>query len=994
VPAPRSAPAGFRAGELVEYHSVSAGGWVRAKVLAADRDRGTYNLDCKSGVTPDKIRRPEPSAPTAGTIAARPAEAAVPGSVGDAGVRRSGPALPVASGDGGKGYSAGELVEYFSASQGGWILTRVVTWTSRGTYDLECKQDAPPEKVRKARPESAVALAAASTVASTASVGGGDAHQPRAPPGQRSAQSSRSCESLALDSPVQLLRVERRGKKWWYEVCPDGAKLLERQGARRRIAVASITGLYRTGKSFILNLLLERLQRGLPLFQVGSTTRACTEGLWLWGSISSDDPHSPLLAFVDCEGFGSTDGDRTRDAHLMTLCALLSSVLVLNTKGALSEGIFNALALTCRFAEHVEERGNEASRPNLLWVLRDFQLDLLDPQGRPISPSDYLEQALHAAPLVGHDQDRGQAALEVRQSLLKFFAQRSCFTLVRPAIEEEQLQRLETMPYQQLRPEFRAGVEALRGQLITACRASPKAVGGQLISCTAFVALLRQLVTSMNENEVLSVKGAWEMVQHNACETLVDELRSDACAKLRRLSAGESLPGVAQLPLSDEALRSVLQKLREDLRAQWNERAVGDEAIRSEYWQELEEALTREEAAVKERNARLADRQLSEACAQWLEWLANDSGTWESGERVSGNLTKLMEKMPSAPLCRAATAALEAAGRRVAMERQALSAQQEHSAVARGKELDQAQDEMKQAQRREQEAKMELKAKAAELRDSQAQHQAALADAEAARAREHDVKAMHRALADNTGALQADLERLQAAASKAEADRLSHERAAEKARSEAGAGGQRCRELELQLEQFRAQNDAAVRQLEAEAERRREETEMLRKESERARKQLEEELRGRTTIAEREGSARIELERQGGELRQMQEQLRTARAELQAERAEVETAKAEVAAARATVDGLKSKDVEERKALHGIYAEKEAVWRADMEWAKTSSQKSESKYLASERAARKARWEADTAAEERRWLEAELARQRQGAPPKPEVWAQRPGGGP
>merc|ERR1719476_380961 len=109
-------------------------------------------------------------------------------------------------------------------------------------------------------------------------------------------------------------------------------------------------------------------------------------GFW-----DSDNEQGPLLAFLDCEGFGSTDSDRTRDAQLMTLCALLSSVLVLNTKGALSESIFNALSLVCRFAEHVEERGSQASRPALLWLLRDFQLDLLDAGGRPVTPSEYLE---------------------------------------------------------------------------------------------------------------------------------------------------------------------------------------------------------------------------------------------------------------------------------------------------------------------------------------------------------------------------------------------------------------------------------------------------------------------------------------------------------------------------------------------------------------------------------------------------------------------------
>merc|ERR1719265_1922544 len=88
---------------------------------------------------------------------------------------------------------------------------------------------------------------------------------------------------LGLTAPVQLLRVERAGSGWRYEVCPEGARILESQGSRR-IAVASICGLYRTGKSYLLNLLLERVQKGLPLFQVGGTTRACTEGLWLWGA--------------------------------------------------------------------------------------------------------------------------------------------------------------------------------------------------------------------------------------------------------------------------------------------------------------------------------------------------------------------------------------------------------------------------------------------------------------------------------------------------------------------------------------------------------------------------------------------------------------------------------------------------------------------------------------------------------------------------------------
>ncbi|CAK0806206.1 unnamed protein product [Prorocentrum cordatum] len=308
---------------------------------------------------------------------------------------------------------------------------------------------------------------------------------------------------IRQEAPVQLIEVVREGSRWQYRVSQDGARVLESHGGRR-IAVASVCGLYRTGKSYLLNLLLGRVQQGLPLFQVGSTTNACTEGLWLWGAADEDDLEAPLLAFVDCEGFGSTDSDRSRDAQLMTLCALISSVLVLNTKGALNEGVFNSLALTCRFAEHIFEETTSVSRPALMWVLRDFMLDLTSPDGRSISPDAYLEQALTSCSAAEVDDDRAQGAKEVKDSLLRFFDSRTCSVLVRPAHEESQLQQLERVPYRGLREEFRSGVEALRARIEAACAAGPKSVGGQALGCGAFVALLGKLVASIRASDIVA----------------------------------------------------------------------------------------------------------------------------------------------------------------------------------------------------------------------------------------------------------------------------------------------------------------------------------------------------------------------------------------------------------------------------------------------------------------------------------------------------------
>lgn len=816
-------PEKYSVGDVIEYNSASQG-WIAAKIVAVNGARGTYSLDCKPDVTSDKIRRP--SAP--GTSTALRNTAAQPEGV----------------------YAIGETVEYFGQSQNRWVPTKVVAMNSDGTYHLDCKQQVATDRIRRMSDSAGFAPATSSRMAPFPS-----------------AQALATTGPIG-DTPVQLLRVERSGGQWRYEVCPEGAKVLERYGSRG-IAVASMAGLYRTGKSFLLNLLSERSQKGLAPFKVGGTSRACTEGLWLWGEPmdAGGDKASPLLALIDCEGFGSTESDKTRDAQLMTLCALLSSVLMLNTKGALNEGMFNSLALTCKFAEHVEERGNEANRPALLWILRDFMLELQDAGGRPTTPDEYLEQALHAAP-TGHDGDRGQAAREVRQSLLRFFSRRSCATLVQPASSEAELQRLDSVPYGSLRKEFRTGAEALKLQMTDLCRSNPKAVGGQPLSCVSFVALLRQLAAALNDNKLLSVRGAWETVQHTTCGQLADELRGSALESLHGLAAGRQLPGGAQLPMTDEALRAELRSRRHAMKAHWDERAVGDELVREEYWQELKESLAREEALVRQQNTRLADTKLVEALRSWQEWLDNDDSPPDAVDRICRELGQLMDQMPAAPLSRAGRQAIDAAARRVAAGRSAVaSTVQQHGELHRKamewgeqaaqqegvvrtqlydkkSELQNAKDDHRQRMEAEEELTSQLEAQEEELRITKQKLEVLLKDFEAARAAEHDHRAKSRSQTEAESSLQAELEQLRAAAAKANAERLAEERCARASADTASADQRR---LEVEIGQAKAEAEKLQGKLHGEKVGLVEENERTKAEHEQrvadVRKQLEEERR-------------------------------------------------------------------------------------------------------------------------------------------------------
>lgn len=77
-----------------------------------------------------------------------------------------------------------------------------------------------------------------------------------------------------------------------------------------------------------------------------------------------------------------------------------------------------------------------------MWVLRDFGLKLLDKKRNPISSKEYLENALAEIPA---NNKSASEKNEARALLKNCFPDRDCITMARPAIEEDELQIVNSM---------------------------------------------------------------------------------------------------------------------------------------------------------------------------------------------------------------------------------------------------------------------------------------------------------------------------------------------------------------------------------------------------------------------------------------------------------------------------------------------------------------------------------------------------------------------
>ena len=333
------------------------------------------------------------------------------------------------------------------------------------------------------------------------------------------------------------------------------------------IGVISVAGMYRTGKSYLLNRMLLNRSGG---FSVGPSINPCTKGLWMWSkTIPAHTPQGkPLnVLIIDTEGIGATDEDHNHDNKIMTLAILLSSYFIFNSMGTIDESSIQSLSFIVNITKNIQQKnGNKDFAkylPAFMWVIRDFSLQLKNKEGNPITSKEYLEFSLE---LQNGTSEFIVNKNQIRKMVKEYFPNRDCVTLVRPLLEEGNLQKLERTPASKLRKEFIEQVNYLRKTVLNSI--NPKKLNGQELNGEMFIDLVKSYVKMINEGAVPVIQTAWTYMRQNQALIAKKNAVENYKKKTNEL--------VNKFPMKEEFLKNSLKKIKKEIILNFNEEIIGE----------------------------------------------------------------------------------------------------------------------------------------------------------------------------------------------------------------------------------------------------------------------------------------------------------------------------------------------------------------------------------------------------------------------------------
>lgn len=323
--------------------------------------------------------------------------------------------------------------------------------------------------------------------------------------------------------------------------------------------IVAICGLYRSGKSYLMN----RLANERTGFTLGKTVASHTKGIWAWCR-QHPRHEEQILLLLDTEGLADPQkADEAHDTRLFSLAVLLSSTLIYNNSGVFNNDSLEKLSFVTKLTETVRVDGTMTTEdnadlmriltPTFVMCLRDFYLELEDGDVVYENADEYFEAVLEKSDIPGKEK-----ANVTRECIRDFFPSRKCFTIAQPTVGR-QLARIETVSDQLLMPEFIEDVDQLRNFVYDCPPKVLDAVTKTLADGRVFEAYAHTYVRALAEDDTMTFVSAYEQASGFQNSKLVVEVSHQYRQELEKIQ----LPVPQKVDLQRNCLELQKQMLRE-----------------------------------------------------------------------------------------------------------------------------------------------------------------------------------------------------------------------------------------------------------------------------------------------------------------------------------------------------------------------------------------------------------------------------------------------
>ena len=307
------------------------------------------------------------------------------------------------------------------------------------------------------------------------------------------------------ESPTNLVEF-RRDK---ITINEEAIKILKE--IKNNIIIVSIFGKERTGKSYLMNLLLNSREncdksKGFTV-SASMNTSSRSRGIWMWNTPIEKSDSREAIIFIDSEGINSENiYNQQSDSKIFALVILMSSLFIYNTLGDINSNSLNELELIVQFADSftVNSKINKDKLicdlcPKFIWALRDFDLTkLTNGKGEKMTSDMYLEYCLNER-FGGKNKDEINM---IKENFMRYFNDRECVTLPSP-VEEKNLYMLKDMKFNDLREDFQDEFTKLKDKIYKYSKS--KMLNGKMINGPMLAYFLTSFIKDINNDEIPNI---------------------------------------------------------------------------------------------------------------------------------------------------------------------------------------------------------------------------------------------------------------------------------------------------------------------------------------------------------------------------------------------------------------------------------------------------------------------------------------------------------